>query len=62
MPSYLCQLECLNGIKFSSPQIPLKLTFYSYFKQSFSGEYHEYQLIPLQSYNYFNKVTIKKTW
>ena len=39
--------------------IPLRPTFYSYFKQSFSGEYHMYQLIPLHSCDYLNRISIK---
>ena len=31
----------------------------SYFKESFSGEYHLYQLIPLHSCDYLKKVLIK---
>ena len=41
----LCQLECLNGIQWSWVQLPLESTFYSYFKESISGEYHIYKLI-----------------
>ena len=37
----------------------LRPTFYSYFKESFSGEYHVYQLIPLHSCDYLNKISIK---
>ena len=40
-------------------QVPLRPTFYSYFKESFSGEYHMYQLIPLHSCDYLNKISIK---
>ena len=36
------RLERLNGIQWSCVQIPLRPTFYSYFKESFSGEYHIY--------------------
>ena len=35
-------IERLNGIQWSWVQIPLRPAFYSYFKQSFSGEYHVY--------------------
>ena len=34
-------------------------TFCSYFNESFSGEYHMYQLIPLHSCNYLEKFSIK---
>ena len=36
------QLERLNGIYWSWVDIPLRPTFYSYFKESFSGKYHIY--------------------
>ena len=39
--------------------IPLRPTFYRYFKESFSGEYHMYQLIPLHSCDYLNRLSIK---
>ena len=56
----MSRLERLNGIQWSWVQIPLRPTFYSYFKESFSGEYHVYQLIPLHSCDYLNKISIKK--
>ena len=34
-------------------------TFYRYFKQFFSYEYHLYQFIPLHSCDYLKKVLIK---
>ena len=34
-------------------------TFYSYLKWSFSGESNKYQLIPLHSYDYVNKILNK---
>ena len=40
---YLSWLERLNGIQWLRVQIPLRPTFYSYFKESFSGEYHIYR-------------------
>ena len=40
-------------------QIPLRPTFYSYFKESFSDEYHMCQLIPLHSCDYPNKNSMK---
>ena len=52
-------IEHLNGIQWSWVQIPLRPTFYSYFKESFSDEYHMYQLIPLHSCDYLNKISIK---
>ena len=39
--------------------IAIYATFYSYFKQSFSGEYNIYQFIPLHSYDYLKKILIK---
>ena len=33
--------------------------FHSYFKESFSDEYHMYQLIPLHSCDYLNKNSMK---
>ena len=41
------QLKRLNGIQWSWVQIPLRPTFYSYFKESFSGEYHIFYFIVL---------------
>ena len=41
-------------------QIPLRPTLYSYFKESFGDEYHMFQLIPLHSYDYLNKISISK--
>ena len=38
----LSRLERLNGIQCSWIQVPLRPTSYSYFKESFSGEYHIY--------------------
>ena len=35
------------------------LTFYNYLKESFGGEYHMYQIIPLRSCDYLYKVTIE---
>ena len=32
---------------------------YSYFKESFSGQYHIYQLIQLHSYDYLQKISVK---
>ena len=43
----------------SQVQIPLTPTFYSYFKESFSGEYHINQFLPLHSCDYPNKILIK---
>ena len=43
----LSRLERLNEIQWSRVQISLKPNFYSYFKESVSGEYHMFQLIPL---------------
>ena len=40
-------------------QIPLRPTFYSYFLESSSGEYHMYQFIQLHSCYYFYKTLIK---
>ena len=38
---------------------PFWPTFYSYFKESFSGECHMYQVIPLHSCDYLKKLLIK---
>ena len=40
-------------------QIPLEPTFYSYFEESFSGEYGICHVIPLHSCDYLYKVSIK---
>ena len=52
-------LAHIYGIQWSWVQIPLRPTFYSYFKESISGEYHMYQLIPLRSCDYLQKTSIK---
>ena len=36
-----------------------RLTFYSCFRESFNGEYHMHQIIPLHSCDYLCKVSIK---
>ena len=38
-----------NGIHWSWVLIPLRPTFYSYFKESFSGEYDMYHSFHIQS-------------
>ena len=43
-------VERLSRIQWSRVQIPLRPTFYSYFKESVNGEYNMYQLIPLHSW------------
>ena len=55
----LSRLERLNGIQWFWVQIPLRPTFYGSFKKSFGVEYHMYQLIPLHSWDYHNKISIK---
>ena len=55
----LNRLERLNGIQWSWVQIPLRPGFYSYFKESFSGEYHTYRVIPLYPCDYLYRVLIK---
>ena len=45
------ELERLNGIQWSWVQIPLRPTFYSYFKESFSDEYHIYIHTPQGNIN-----------
>ena len=59
MASYLIQLEPLNWIHCSWVELPFTSTFYSYFKESFGGEYHMYQVIPLHSCDYSNRLPIK---
>ena len=49
----------LDRIQWSWVQIPLRPTFYSYFKESISGEYNMYQFIPLHSCDYLKKNSIK---
>ena len=46
-------------IQWSWVQIPLRPTFYSYFKESVRGEYHMYQVIPLHTCDYLQKTSIK---
>ena len=36
--------------------------FYSYFKESFGGEYHMYQFIPLHFRITLRKILLKQTW
>ena len=40
-------------------QIPLRPTFYSYFSESFSDEYHMYQFILLQICDYLCKISLE---
>ena len=54
----LSRLERLNGIQWSSSQIPLRSIFHSYFKESVNSEYHMYQIIPLHSFDYVEKTSI----
>ena len=49
----------MNGIQWSWVEIRHRRTFSSYFKESVSGEYHIYQLIPLHSCDYLKKTSIK---
>ena len=49
---HISWLEHLIGIQWLWVQIPLRQTFYSYFKESFSGEYHMYQ-----SFRYTHMIT-----
>ena len=56
---YMYMYIYMNGIQWSWVQIPLRPTFYSYFKESFSDEYHMYQLIPLHSCDYLKKNSMK---
>ena len=49
-------------IQWSWAQIPLRSTFYSYLKESFSGEYHMYYLIPLHSSDTSGKIWLKQMW
>ena len=59
MACWLSRLERLNGIQWTWVQIPLMPTFFSYFNESFSDEYHMYQLIQLHSLDYLNKTSIE---
>ena len=52
-------IDRLNGIQWTQVQIPLRPTSYSYFKESFSDEYHMYQLISLYSLDYLKKISIR---
>ena len=49
-------MQRLNGIQWSWVQIPLRQTFYSYFKEY---EYYMYQLIPPHSCDYLKKTSIE---
>ena len=59
MAWYLSWLERLNGIQWSWIQIPLRPTFYGYFKEFVSGEYHMYQVIPLHWCHYLQRTSLK---
>ena len=49
-----------NEIQWSWVQIPLTLTLYIFFKESFGGDFHMYnQVIWLHSRDYLNKISIK---
>ena len=54
----ISRLERLNGIQWLWIQIPLRPTFYSYFKQS-SVVNTIYQFIPLHLWDYLMKISIK---
>ena len=56
----LSRLERLNGIQYSWVQIPLRTTFYSYFQECFTDEYHMYQFIPLHSFDYLSEISLKE--
>ena len=49
----LNRFKHLNGIQWSSFQIPLRATFDSYFWKYFNGEYHMYQFPLLQGDYYY---------
>ena len=59
MAWYQSRLQHLNRIQWCCFQIQLRPTFYSYFKESVSSEYHMYQLILLHSCAYLQKTSIK---
>ena len=62
MASLLSRLDHLNGVHRLQGQILLRPTFYNYFRESVSGEYHMYQIVLLHSCDYLEKTSIKKTW
>ena len=51
----ISRLEHLNGIQWSRFQVPLRPTFYSYFNEYFSSEYHIYH-----SFRYIHVITLRK--
>ena len=57
---YICTY--INGIQWSWVQIPLGPTFYSYFKESFSGEYHMYHSLHINYVITSRKFLPKYTW
>ena len=59
MAWWLSQLECLIGMQWLWVQILLRLTFYGYFKESFSGEYHMCQFILLHSCDDLKTISVK---
>ena len=52
MAGQVSWLEHMNQIQLLWVQIPLRQTFYSYFKESFSGEYRIYH-----SFHYTDVIT-----
>ena len=58
----LSRLERLNGIQWSWAQIPLRPTFYSYFKESFNGEYHMYHSFRYTHVITSSKLQLKQRW
>ena len=52
----------LNRIQWSRVQIPLRPPFYSYFEESFSGEYHMYQYISLLTWVPMRRLCFKQMW
>ena len=50
-------VRVLNGIQWFWVQIPLRPTFYSYFKESVSGEYHIYFYIHIQHSEFASAVS-----
>ena len=53
------KVRASNRIQWKWVQMPLGPSFYCYFKESFSGEYIMYQVIPLHSCDYLNRLSIK---
>ena len=59
MVCWLSHLERPNSVQLLWVQIPLRASFYIYFREPVSGEHDIFQLIPLHSLDSVLKTSIK---